>query len=185
MNDSRMLKPALIGGVLLGILSSVPFISLFNCFCCAWVIVGGVVAAYLYVKESPTPVTLGGGVALGLIAGIIGSFVSALFSIPLRMLTHQAGIDVMEQMKHTLDQLPNVPPETRELIAKLSTQGNLGTTIFIVGLLGMLVIYSLFAMIGGAIGIAIFEKRKPGSAPGNPPPYLPPTGAPPPPPDGV
>jgi hypothetical protein len=40
-------------------------------------------------------------------------------------------------------------------------------------------------MIGGAIGIAIFEKRKPGSAPGNPPPYLPPTGAPPPPPDGV
>ena len=30
MNEAGMLKPALIGGVLLGILSSIPIISLFN-----------------------------------------------------------------------------------------------------------------------------------------------------------
>ena len=65
MNEDSMLKPALVGGVLLGILSALPLINYFNCICCAWVILGSVVAARLYVKDSSVPVTLGRGVALG------------------------------------------------------------------------------------------------------------------------
>jgi len=186
MNEARMLKPALIGGVLLGILSSLPLINLFNCFCCAWVIAGGVLAAHLYVKDSPTPVSLGGGVAVGLFTGIIGAIVTALFSIPLRLMTNKGGMNAIEQLRETLDQLPNMPAETRQMIESLFAQGNMGTAFFIVGLLFMLVLYSLFAMVGGTIGVAIFEKRKPGSGPQEVPPYQPPsTLPPPPPPDGL
>lgn len=53
MNQEGMLKPALTGGVLLGILSALPFVSAFNCLCCAWVIGGGMLAAHLFVSSSP------------------------------------------------------------------------------------------------------------------------------------
>jgi hypothetical protein len=179
MNDSRMLKPALIGGVLLGVLSSLPIISLFNCFCCAWVIVGGVLAAYQYVKESPTPVSLGKGVALGLLTGAIGAVVSALFTIPLHMLTLKGGIGILEQMRSTMDQMPTMPPETRQMIESIFSRGDMGVAIMIVGFLFSLVVFSIFAMVGGAIGVAIFEKRKPGAPPVEGPQYQPPIDLPP------
>jgi hypothetical protein len=182
MNDSRMLKPALIGGVLLGVLSSLPIISLFNCFCCAWVIAGGVVAAYQFVKESPTPVSLGKGVTLGLLTGVIGAIVAALFTIPLHLLTLKGGMGVLEQMRSTMDQMPTMPPETRQMIESILNRGDMGFAIMIVGFIFSLVVFSLFAMIGGAIGVAIFEKRKPGAPPVDMPQYHPPIDLPPPPP---
>jgi hypothetical protein len=180
MNEERMLKPALIGGVLLGILSSLPIINLFNCVCCAWVIGGGALAAYLYVKDSPVPVTLGRGVALGLAAGLIGTIVSALFSIPLYLLMNRAGMGVVEQIRQALDQISNVPPETREMFRTLSARGSMDVFFFLFGLLFMLVVYCLFAMLGGAIGVALFEKRKPGATPMDVSLYQPPKNLPPP-----
>ena len=45
MNDK--LKPALIGGVILGILSALPAV---NTCCCIWALVGGLIAANIYIK---------------------------------------------------------------------------------------------------------------------------------------
>ncbi len=180
MNEARMLKPAVIGGVLLGVLSALPFINYFNCICCAWVIIGGVLAAHLYVKESPVHVTLGRGITLGLLTGVIGTGVYALVSLPLRLMMNRAGVNVVEQMRQTLDRIPNLPPETRQMIENLAAQGNINILIFIFGLLFMLVIDCIFGMIGGAIGVALFEKRAAGAAPPDVPPYQPPADQPPP-----
>jgi len=182
MTDSRMLKPALIGGILLGVLSSLPLINLFNCICCAWVIAGGVVAAYQSVKDSPMPVSLAGGVSVGLFAGGIGTVVTGLFSIPLNLIT--GGGRIMEQLKEITDQMPNVPPETRQLIESLAASGDFETVSMIVGMLFTLIAFCIFGMIGGTIGVALFEKRKPGSSPPEVPQYQPPF-PPPPPPDAV
>ena len=173
MNEERMLKPALIGGVLLGILSILPVIRGFNCLCCAWVIAGGVLAAHLYVKDSPAPASLGRGVGLGLLTGFIGALVIALFSIPLHMLMNP-GVGIVEQMQRSMDQIPNVPPESRQFLQVLSAHGGI---VYAVGLIIMLFFCCLFGMVGSTIGVAIFEKRKSGS----PPPYQPPAGMPPPP----
>jgi hypothetical protein len=182
MNEDTMLKPALIGGVLLGILSALPLISYFNCFCCAWVIAGGVVAARLYVKGSAVPVTLGRGLTVGLLTGVIGTIVFALFSIPLILMTSHGGSSIMEQLKQVVEQVPNMPPETRKAIESMAAQGGISTLFYIIGFIFTLVVYSLVAMIGGAIGVAIFEKRKTGSGLSDPPPTQPPADLPPPPP---
>jgi hypothetical protein len=183
MNEERMLKPALTGGVLLGILSALPIINFFNCVCCAWVIGGGVLAAYMYVKDSPVPVTLGRGVGLGLATGLIGTIVCGLFSFPMYLIMYRRGrMGFAEQLRQTVEQLPNVPPETREALRALAERGGIDALILVFGLLFMFVIYSLFAMLGGAIGVAMFEKRKPGS-PADASPYPPPPDLPPPPPD--
>ncbi len=176
MNEERMLKPALIGGVILGILSSLPVV---NCLCCFWVIAGGVIAAYLFVKDSSVCVTLGRGVALGLLTGFIGAIVMALFSIPLQMLLNP-GAGMIEQMRQSMGQIPNIPPETRRMLEGLYAHGGI---LYVAGLIFMFGFCCLFGMAGGAIGVAIFEKRKPGDT--TPPPsYQPPpdTVAPPPPP---
>jgi hypothetical protein len=182
MNEERMLKPALIGGVLLGILSSIPVISLFNCVCCAWVIGGGVLAAYLYVKDSPIPVTLGRGVGLGLFTGFIGTIVNAVFMIPLYLLMDRVGMGVVQQIKQALERVPNLPPEAEAALRSISGEGGLGIFLYIAGFILTLVINCLVAMLGGAIGVAIFEKRKPGAAPMNTPYQEPPVTLPPPPP---
>jgi hypothetical protein len=174
MNEERLFKPALTGGVLLGILSSLPLV---NCLCCVWVIAGGILAAHLYVRQSSVSVTLGRGVSLGLLTGFIGALVIALFSIPLQMLV-SPGSGLVEQMRQSIHQFPNVPPETRRMFEDLSAHAGI---IYAFGFIFMLGFCCLFGMAGGAIGVAIFEKRRPGGSDA-PPSYHPPEVLPPPPP---
>jgi hypothetical protein len=183
MNEQRMLRPALIGGVLFGILSAIPIIGAFNCACCAWVIGGGVLAAYLFVKDSPIPVTLGRGAVLGLLTGVIGTIASTLIKMPLQFLLSRVGANPLEEARQVFDQIPNMPPESRQMIETLLAQKNVGVLFFVFGLFFTLIIYSLFAMLGGTIGVAIFEKRKSGVPPVDMPSYQPPSNLPPPPPD--
>jgi uncharacterized membrane protein len=166
MNEEKMLKPALIGAVALGILSSLPLVS---CLCCFWAIAGGVLAAYLYVKDSSASVTLGRGVGLGLLTGILGTIVMALFSIPLHILVNP-GAGMLDQVRQSMSQVPSMPPETRRMLEGLYEHAGI---LYAVGALFMLVFFGLFGMVGGAIGVAIFEKRKHGDS-SPPPSYQPP-----------
>ena len=184
MNQEGMLKPALIGGVVLGILSALPIFDLVNCFCCAWVIAGGVLAANLYVKSSSMAVTLGRGVGLGFLTGAIGAVVHILFAIPIALMRKAMGVNLMEPLREWMEQIPNLPPETKEALASvLSEEPGLGS--FIVGGFGTLFAYCIAGMLGGMLGVAIFEKRDPGTMTGPPPipgPPAPPMDFPPPPP---
>jgi hypothetical protein len=181
MNREGMLKPAVVGGVLLGILSSLPVISRFNCVCCAWVIGGGVLAAYLYVKDSAAAVTLGRGAALGLLAGLIGTAVIAVFSIPLYLIAAKGGLGLEEQLKQAMDQIPSFPRESREMLTALFAREGFLVVFYAMGLLFLLVTNCVMAALGGTLGVALFEKRSSGSAKSGPPTYEPPASIPPPP----
>jgi len=164
MNNANMLKPTLIGGVALGILSALPGLNLCNCVCCAWAIGGGILAAYLYVKDSPSLVTMGRGAGVGLAAGAIGAVVCGLFSIPLQLISTGGGNTDMirEHVQEQLERYPNLPQETRQFMEAFFSRGDFVILAAIFGFLANIVLFSLFAMVGGAIGVALFEKRKPG-----------------------
>ena len=183
MDQEGMLKPALIGGVLLGIASTIPLINLLNCMCCLWVVAGGMLAAHLFVKSTPVAVTLGRGVLLGLITGAIGAVVETILSIPLHLALSGVGMGFAEQMREMAERIPNLPPETRSMMRHLFAGGaGIGITFLIFGTLMRLIIYGIFAMLGGAIGVAIFEKRKPGAPGASTPVNIPPSSSWPPPP---
>lgn len=165
-----ILRPALIGGVVLGILSAVPGIHLVNCFCCAWVIAGGIVAANLYVSSSPIMVTLGRGVVVGAAAGAIGAIVDTLFSIPVHFLMVRLGSGALEEMRSVMARFPELPREAKEAAERMVTTGAAGVLMVILSGLLKLVIYPIMAATGGAIGVALFEKRHPGEPPPIPPP---------------
>jgi hypothetical protein len=169
-------QPVIIGGLVMGVLSSIPFVSLGNLCCCVWIVSGGALAAYLLIKRSPVlPVTSGDGAMTGVLAGVVGAVVTLVIGVPLGLAFHQSGLSMFEgfvssindptvrqQMQQAIEQAKNQPMSARVASALL----NWGISAVV--MVGM-------AALGGVIGVALFEKRK-----GPPPPAYPPQAYPPP-----
>lgn len=160
---NNKVKPAVIGGVVLGLLSAIPFINWVNLCCCLWAIVGGLLAAHLYVKSSPTPVNAGDGAIVGAIAGAIGAVIFLVIGVPLAIVSGAAMRGMLLKL------MANADPQQAELFRRqLEAQGeSIGGLIF-QHLIGA-VLLVVFAVVGGLIGVAIFEKRKGGALPPPPP----------------
>ena len=157
MNDK--MKPALMGGLALGvltILSSV--IPAAGCCSCLWAIGGGTLAAYLYIKKSPAPVQIGDGAALGALAGAIGGLLYLIIGTPLAYALTSA------QMEALTEQVRQQTGVTLPLSGL--------ALFFVIGIVRVFICIVL-AIIGGLIGVAIFEKRR-GPSAGPPPPPPPP-----------
>ena len=164
--EPAKLKPALIGGVALGIASALPGLNLLNCACCALVLGGGMLAAYFYLKQvPPSPkAPYGDGALLGVMAGAIGAVVATLVSIPLAPLNQAIGRATglggdPDQVREGLEQL-DLPPQVEDLIVSLSA-GEVTAVGLLVGLAMNLIVFSIFALIGALIGVAVFHKKAP------------------------
>lgn len=156
---SNKFKSALIGGVTLGVLSSIPFVSAVNACCCAWVLLGGALASYLYIKESPTRVTAGEGAQLGLLAGAVGGGILLLVSIPMGLLFGDAMSGLILKL------FENMSPQLgEEMRRQLEIQRHMPLGARLTQIIGYsimnAIITVIFATLGGLLGVALFEKRK-------------------------
>src|SRR5258708_36345582 len=106
---NNKLKPAIIGGVVVGLLSAIPFVNFVNVCCCLWAILGGGLAAHLYIKASPTPVKTGDGAVLDLLAGVVGAVIYIVIGLPLAILVETTMIARASRM------VENVKPGQAEL----------------------------------------------------------------------
>jgi len=155
-------KPALIGGVVTGILSVIPFVSAANLCCCLWAIVGGLIASYLYVKNSPTPANAGDGAILGAITGVVGAVISIVIGIPVALVMGPTMRNLF------LSLMENADPQQAEMMRRqFEAGGDAIGPLIIQSLIGAVLLF-VFAVIGGLIGVLIFEKRK-GDVPPPPP----------------
>lgn len=161
---NNKLKPAVIGGVVLGLLSAIPFVNFVNICCCAWAILGGLLASYLYIKNSSTPATAGDGAVIGAIAGAIGAVIYLVIGIPLAIV---AGAAMREAM---VNLFTSINPQQADMIrAQMEAQGQSISGTIIQSFIGALLLI-VFAVVGGLIGVPLFEKRKAGPMPPPPPP---------------
>jgi hypothetical protein len=141
------LKPALIGGVIVGLLSAIPFV---NYCCCIWAIGGGALASFLYIKSSPVPVKPGDGAIVGALAGLVGAIIYLIIGIPVALVY---GAEAMEQaFRQSGVQLPVT-----------------GTVAVILGALLVALLLLVLAVVGGLIAVPLLEKRKNGAMPPPPP----------------
>jgi large-conductance mechanosensitive channel len=150
---NNKLKPALIGGVVVGVLSIIPFVNWLNVCCCLWAILGGFLASYLYVKGSPTAASTGDGAIVGALAGVGGAAITIVIGIPVSILTNAFVMGII------LSFVENMDPRQAEMMRAqmLSGQTVVGAIINAIILAVFLVIFST---LGGLVGIPIFEKRK-------------------------
>ena len=169
------LQPALIGGAILGVLSSIPIVS---ACCCLWVLMGGALAARILIKRSPVlPVTTGEGAVVGALAGVIGSAITLVITVPLNLMNNEANI---EQMRQTAEQFGNA--SSMEPVIEIMRNSPV-LFVLMVWLVSAVLIVA-FAALGGILGVSLFEKRKgeqmpPPGPPGFAPPESPGEGPPP------
>jgi hypothetical protein len=154
-------QPALIGGVVMGVLSALPVISAGNFCCCLWVVSGGVVAAYLFQQNRATPMTPSDGALVGLLAGLIGALIWFVLAIPIDLL-----LAPMEQvMVQRILDMGTLPPEARTALERYGHPGAIGGAYFIIGRIVRLMLWSfvggIFSTLGGLIGALIFKRETP------------------------
>ena len=146
-------QPALLGGLFIGVLSSIPIVSAANVCCCLWVVAGGVLVVYLQQQNLPTPVATTDAALNGLLAGVIGGIIVVLAQTLIFQVT---GPMVLERMRSNLD-TAQMPPEAREWIERFfTTQGFTLVMAFIT-----IPVYAVFAMAGSFLGLAFFRKKLP------------------------
>ena len=172
-----MLQPALIGGVALGVASALPGIGFLNCFCCALVLGGAILAVYLYSKDYPSdlpPISNGDGALIGALAGAIGGAVQTVFGLIVSLAFAGAGLGAAQLLEALEQDNVDLPPQ----VASMMAGSALGVMGALLALPFHVIIGALFGALGGILGVAILG-RKAGSGP--PPPQVT-TPTPPPPP---
>jgi hypothetical protein len=151
------LQPALLGGLLIGVLSALPFVSM---CCCLWVIAGGVLTTYLLQERMTTPVTAGDATVAGLLAGIVGAILATVLS---QLLAMARGLNFADAINDLIGQ-GRLPPE---MTGALEQVRDMPPAIFIIGsLLVSLFIYPIFSMLGALLGVALFKRQPPPPPPG-------------------
>ena len=175
MSAPKML-PALLGGLFIGVLSSLPYIKGGNICCCLWVVSGGALAAWLMQQNTPRPITVGEGALVGLLSGLAGTFVWIALAILGMLLFSTTPFD-MADFQRAMSEGRDVPPEAREALENLSP-----AVMLVVGGVIWAVVSMVFATIGGLLGALLF-RRKGGPTAGlptaPPPTFTPPTFTPP------
>jgi hypothetical protein len=150
------LQPALLGGAFIGVLSSLPFLSYLNACCCLWVVVGGLVAAWVLQQNQPRAITTADGVLVGLLAGVFGALIGAVVQVVLSPVQRNLDLYLFDSFGRMMG---DVPPMVDEIIE----QRRSGPAVSLVGIVGSLVvsliIWPIFAMLGGLLGAAIFARK--------------------------
>jgi hypothetical protein len=151
-------QPALTGGMFLGFLSSIPFIQAGNCLCCMWVLLGGGMAAVLLTKQRPSGITYGDGAFVGVMSGLFGAVVGTVVQMSFRAIAARLFESQQQQFEQMLQQL-GVQGQMRDWMLRLAS-GEISAVTLIFTFFSNLVMFSLFAMIGGILTVAILNKRK-------------------------
>lgn len=148
MNTRALLLSGLIAGVLMGLFSELPFISILNCCLCLWIWVGGIFAVFLYRRFDNTvgPTTLTQGVLVGLVAGLVAAVLGTIVAAIIGPYTSQVLNSLLNSVQGPGG---NLGP-FNDLV-----QARAGFSIF--EALTNLVFYSFFGVVGGMLGTLIFK----------------------------
>ncbi len=152
---SSYLQPALLGGLVMGVLSALPIISAGNLCCCLWVVTGGLLAAYLLQQNRSGPITAADGAIVGLLAGLIGATCQFVLSIPIGLLVGPVERQMLERLREM----------SGSGVAEFDLDrgpGLVGIVLLrVIAFMFTLVIGSIVSTIAGAVGAVLFAKAGP------------------------
>lgn len=153
MNDEKT-KYIVIGGLISGLISVLPFIAFINCFCCIGIISGGYIGVWLYHRGGYPIMTLADGALMGLIIGIFAALVNMiveLFFVQLFGTSPNTAL-MLDFFKDFAEQVndPNFSTQLQDL-ENMQIDNSITFSNIISNLIFSAIIYGLFAMIGGLI----------------------------------
>ena len=171
-------QPVIVGGLVVGILSILPIISFGNCCFCLWALLGGVLTVKLAIDRTAQPFSTSEAAKLASLAGALGA---AIYLLGVIILNFSAlpGLLTLKLVQSLADLSNNAELQaTLQRMAEEVRRQTLAQRL--IGAIPLAIIQALFlagfTVLGGLLGVAIFEKRR-GQTP--PPPFIPPNYPPP------
>lgn len=170
---ASLFQPALLAGILIGVLSTLPIVSAGNCCCCMWVIGGGALGAWLLQQNTPRGITVAEGMLVGLVAGVIGAAVGLPINIASQAVLGQI-VDQRELLDRIIESAGPIPPELEDALARAretSMGAGQGAARIVLSFVVSLGVNLVFATLGGLLGAVLFRKDagpselEPGPAP--------------------
>jgi hypothetical protein len=150
----------------MGVLSALPFLSYFNACCCLWIVVGGVLAAWLMQQNHPYAITTADGALVGLLAGVFGALIGTFVQVLLSPVQRQLDLYMFGRITEMMGE---IPPMVEDVIEQRRND----PTVTLIGMVGslviMMIIAPIFSMLGGLLGAALFRKKD--APPAAPPAY--------------
>jgi len=141
-----ILKPMVIGGVIGGILSSIPIINCLNC-CCLLYMASGAIAIYLIPREAKSIdledgalVGAGSGAIAGLVDGVLGTIID---------------LTVGKAINASMMAMMGMPPSMQQ---QMMAEHFMNSSLAILSILIAIVLGAIFGTIGAIIYIKINEK---------------------------
>jgi len=166
-------KPAIIGGIIMTITSTIPYLSLINCACCAGIMLGGLASVYFYLQQLPPdepPLESKHGLILGAFAGIFGAIFETLITVLIiKFLSKgyfdQIYIEIEKNISDLESQGQDVPQllnEIQNVIVNLTQE--IGEKGFSLVLTILMLAFNtikdvIFGLVGGLIGVALLQKK--------------------------
>jgi len=143
-----MIVPALIAGVVVGIIGQIPLINCCN-ICCLWIIAGGALAAYLLSRKDK--IELVDGAVVGALSGLVYAVVATIVGFAVGQLISMLGLN-----------LSLLGGDTGSLDYMSQMGANLGVGVLgaLIGLCVRLILGVVFGAVGGVVATKALEKRK-------------------------
>ena len=150
---------------------ALPLIGAINCACCALVIGGGFLSAFIYYRDcvqANAPFNAGTGALVGFIAAPFYALANTVMSGIKQMLMPVDAEEAAQALYDMMDQMgQEIPPAAEQVFETISNMGPL--TLAFIGFCISLLIAAIFSTIGGVIGGAAFGRDAvPPPAPSSP-----------------
>ncbi len=175
LEKPNKLRAALLGGLIIGIITGLPAISFLNkCCCCGGVMLCGLISLYLYKQEfndEMQPLESSDALILGIIAGLTGALIGTVVGILSSLIFGPVDKKIAVRLLNWAEKQGTLPPDSLnqadEMINQLQKSIDEGLKLrdILSELLFGIILYPIFSMIGGIIGYGIFGKKKPAAPP--------------------
>ncbi|MBI2619311.1 MAG: hypothetical protein HYW57_04460 [Ignavibacteriales bacterium] len=164
------IRVALISGAAIGAVWAIPGLNLINCCCCAGVILGGVLAVYLYKQEfhpDTPPMESSDAAVLGIMTGIAAAVVATTLNLLISFLfgdvTAEFAMSLLDGIFEKMESEGTLPPETvdqlRSEIEQSLAQSKTAIGV-LMDLITNLIVNPLFATLGALIGYSMFKPKR-------------------------
>lgn len=157
---ASLFQPALLAGIVIGVLSTLPIVSAGNCCCCMWVVGGGALGAWLLQQNTPRGITVAEGMLVGLAAGLIGAVVGLPINIASQAVLGQI-VDQRELLDRLIESAGPIPPELQDAVARAretSMSAGQGAARIALSFVLSLGVNLVFATLGGLLGAVLFRR---------------------------
>lgn len=169
--DQSKLKPAIISGVIFGVISLIPYVSMLNC-CCGWLLICGLVAVKMYSNNNPNPTSYSDGAIVGTLSGAVAAIIAQIVTMIIAVfnLKNIPTAELRETIMREIEKQPTADPQAIALITQWVDVilNNLVVFAFVYFFIAT-IIMTIFGALGGLIGASLFGKQ--GKTPPTAPPY--------------